>query len=796
MNYHTIKLTLRHLAKNRMNTFINLAGLTIGLSAAFYIGLYVLNEWQTDRSFPEPDRTFRLLRVSGINNEPYDIGVTSAPFAPALEQDYPADIEETVRVLDGNSLVEWDDQRFEEENYYYVDPNFLSFFGFELSHGDPQTALSKIHSIVLTSETARRYFGSESQAVGQTLRIDNSYDALVTGVLKKIKAPMHLQFDLLESNQELEKSQWWTGWWNNILCTYVRLKEGASGPALESRLPAFMDKYFAKDFARNGNRIDLRLQPIRSVYFEAATRYDPMRHGNRQAVRIFLFAALLLVVIACANYINLSTARATERSKEIGVYKVLGAGRSGIIWQMLGESLLLTAASIMAAQLLVTLAMPWFDQVFGVPYRLELSPWITALTLAGVGLMVTLAAGLYPGWLLSAFRPIEVLKGGNLSATGAPGGSNLRKALVIFQFVLSVGLLASTFLIQQQLDYLQNKALGFDKEHVLTIQINNPELYHNRETFREQLLREPGVSSVSFLNGIPGGMHDATSVEIPELGQTVKMRTAFVDFEFVKTLGLELVAGRDFNSSLASDSTRVAILNERAVADLGFTPEEALGKKVLLTSFDSLSRNIVGVVKNYHFSSLHDAIEPLVISTAFRGGIAAIKAQGDRIPQVITAAEAAWNEQSPAFPFTYRFLDEWLNRHYQSEVRQGRIFTLFAGIAIFIACLGMFGLATFAAHTRTKEIGIRKVLGASIGNIVTLLSKDFLILVAIALLIASPLAWYFMDRWLADFAYRINIGWWVFALAGITAFAIAALTVSFQSIRAALANPVKSLRNE
>lgn len=791
-----LKLIVRQLAKNKASTFINFAGLTIGMAAALFIGLYVLNEWQTDRSLPHADRTFRLLRVSGINNEPYAIGVTSAPFATALEQDFPADVEETVRVVEGNSLVAIGEQRFQEEKYYYADPNFLTFFEFPLLYGDSKTALSHLHSIVLTQETAQKYFGDASKALGQTLRIDNSYDAVVTGVLEELTAPIHLDFDLIESIHELKQANWWTEWWNNNLVTYVRLPPEASATALESRLPQFVDKYFARDFERTGSRIDLRLQPLLSIYFEADTRYDFVRHGNWQAVRIFSFAALLLILIACANYINLSTARATERSKEIGVYKVLGAGRASIVRQMLEESILLAAVSVIAATILVNLALPRFDQLFGVSLQLDIPIWMVVAALTVMTVLLALGAGLYPGLFLSSFKPASVLKGAVLSDKSTGNSVTLRKALVVFQFVLSVGLLSSTFLIQQQLDYLKNKSLGFDKEHVLLVNINNSALYDNRATFRQRLEQEPGVRQLSFLNGIPGGFHDATMIELPELGKHTKMRTAFSDFNFVQTLGLELVAGRDFNAQLASDSTQVALLNERAVAGLGLTAEEALGTKISLSYFDTIPKRVVGVVKDYHFSSLHDAIEPLIITPSFWGGLVAIKVQGERIPQVIAAAESGWKEHSPEYPFTYSFLDERLEQLYTSEARQGRIFAFFAGIAIFIACLGMFGLAAFAASTRTKEIGVRKVLGASVLNIVRLLSKDFILLVVIALVIASPLAWYFMQNWLDEFAYRIDIQWWVFVLAGGLAVAIAFLTVSLQSVKAALANPVESLRSE
>ena len=794
MLYHQFKITWRNILKNKTTGLINLLGLTLGLTAAMLIGIYVFNEWQTDRWIPHADRTYRLLRVSTINGEPYDIGVTSAPFATSLKQDYPDDVEATVRVLDGSSLVKVGETQFQEEQYYYTDPNFLTFFDFPLMHGDAKTALSEARSIVLTLETARRYFGDEKEALGKTLQIDNDYDAVVTGVLAKIDNPTHLNFDLIESNVSLYDASFWTGWWNNMHCTYFRLAPEVSSTTFASRFPAFMDKYFGDDFARTNSRIDLKMEPIRAIYFASETRYDPMRHGNKDAVNIFFFAALLLLIIACANYVNLSTVQAIKRNKEVGVLKVLGSGRKSIIGQMLSESFLFTLVSVLIAIQVTTISLPYFEQAFGLNLAVQLPFRQTIGLLAGLVALITIAAGLYPGVFLSSFKPINALKGTSVSGDNFSG--TIRKSLVVFQFVLSVGLLCSTFLIEQQLDFLSQKNLGFDKDHVLLMSMNSPEVFQNRTLFKEQLLRTPGIQSVSYTVGTPGGFHDATTVDIAELNKTIRMRTAFVDFDFVKTFELSVTAGRNFDNRLATDSNNVVLLNERAVAELGMTNEEVLGKEVVLTMFDNAPRKVIGVVKNYHFSSLRDEIEPLVVSTSFRGRQIAIKANGNAIPSVIAAVEKAWNNQSTAYPFTYQFLDERLNRLYQSEARQGQLFSMFAAMAIFIACLGMFGLSAFAASIRTKEIGIRKVLGASIVSIIGLLSKDFLKLVMLAFLIAIPFSWYFVDDWLNGFAYRITIQWWVFALTGITAIGIAFLTVSFQSVKAALVNPVQSLKSE
>ena len=789
-----LKIVVRRLRKDRANTLINLFGLTVGLGVALLIGMYVLTEWQTDRAFPEPERTYRVLRVSDINGDSYDIGVTSAPFATAMVQDFPSNIESFVRVYPGQSLVEVGEDRYREDDYYYVDPQFFSFFGYSLLYGNPETALVNPHTVVLTHRTALRYFGGAEEAMGKTLRIDNEYDALVTGVLAHQKYATHLEFDLLESIQTLASSDQWTEWWNNNLCTYLRLNPGVDAGHFEAQLPAFMDKYFGADFERTGRRLDLRLQPLTDVYFEADTRYDPMRHGSLPAMRIFVIATLLLMVIALFNYVNLSTAKTIERGVEVGIYKALGSNKKQIIGQVFGETLMLTVLSLGLAGLVTWAAKDWFEQFFEVSLNPALSFASFAVLGMGLVLLMTLLAGLYPGLLLASHQPALALKG--LSASGERSTPGIRRVLVVFQFALSIGLLACTFIIRQQLDYLSEKNLGFEKEHVVLIQANNPDLYAQRQTFKERLLREPGVRDVTVSRGYPGGFHDASTIEVAGIPGTTRMRTAFVDFDYVETFGLEIIAGRNFSSEFSSDSSGAAMLNERAVAELGLSIEEVLNLQINNPLFDPEPRVVVGVVSDYHFSSLHDTIEPLIISTAFRGRDIAIKVDAEHLQDVIGTAESMWNTHSPVYPFNYGFLDDRIEQLYSNEQRQNRLFSLFAFIAILIASLGMLGLAAFAVSKRTKEIGIRKVLGASLKDVVVLLSGSFLIQVLIASLIAIPVAFLFLSRWLDGFAYHVEMGVWMYLLAGVIAFLVAGLIVGIQASRAALSNPVDALRYE
>ncbi len=794
MFINSLKLTLRQFNRRKSYVLINLIGLTLGLTTAMLIGKYVMNEWYTDAFVPNAERTFRLVRVGEINLEPYDVGVTSAPYAPALESDYSDDIESTTRVLKGSSIVQIDNERFEETNYLYVDPNFISFFNLPLLYGDPKEALGEANRIVLTRQTAEKYFESAAAALGKILRIDNNYDAIVTGVFDDLPFQSHLEFDLVESNQSLYNLGFWTRWWNNSLVTYLRLNEAVSAENFNSRLPDFMDKYFGDDFARTGNKIGLKIQPLKDIYFASDTRYDPVKHGNRSGVMIFFFAAILLVVIACINYINLTTATAITRSKEMAIHKVLGSGKSVIIKRMLMESLLLTTLAILFALQLAYIALPWFSNLLGTTLNFEFPIWKLSLIIIALGLFVSFVSGFYPGLIMASFQPKKVLKGSAFSRNNSTG--LFRKGLVIFQYALSTVLLCSTFLIYQQLNFLGSKELGFDKDQVLIIRSNNREIVRQSMTFKNELLRKPGIQSVSFMNGEPGGFHDATTIDLPSLSKDLRMRTAFVDFDYVTTLGLELIAGRGIQSNLASDSTESVLINEQALKDIGLAAEDILGQTLYMTAFDTLPKKVIGVVKNYHFSSLHDEIEPLVISYSPRTSMIAVKIQGDNITESIASVENVWTKMVPAFPFNYSFLDERLQRHYNDEIKQGQLFGFFAVIAIFIACLGIFGLAIFSASNRVKEIGIRKVLGASVLGIVVLLSKDVIKLVAISIIFASPIAYFFMDNWLDEFAYRINIHWGVFIIAGLIAVMVAFITVSFQSIKTALIHPANSLRSD
>jgi putative ABC transport system permease protein len=536
------------------------------------------------------------------------------------------------------------------------------------------------------------------------------------------------------------------------------------------------------------------LQPLEHIYFDNETQWDSAAHGDRKVVYIFTVIAFFILLIACINFMNLSTARSMGRAKEVGLRKVMGAYRSHLVLQFLSESIVLAFISLILALGLVWGLKPAFNSLVEKNLTIPYGAFFVILILLAVTISVGLLAGSYPAFFLSSFQPIKVLKG---RFKANPQSAWLRKGLVVVQFSISIILIIGTFIIIRQMEFTQEKKLGYDKEHVVLVRINNNGIRTNRERFKTMLQGETEIASVSAMSGEPGGFHDNFSVDIQgRKEQEWKFRTVFTDFDYVKTLGMKVVAGRDFSRDYGTDTTQAAIINETAVKQLGWTNEEALGKDITITMRENTPRKVVGVVQDFHFSSLKEKIEPMVIAVADDNRVLAIKISPGNPAQAINKIEKAWAALAPQYPFEYTFLDEVYTNLYKAEQKQMAVFSVFASIAIFIACLGLFGLAAFTAEQRTKEMSVRKVLGADVSNIVLLLSGDFVKLVLIALIIASPVAWYAMHKWLEDFTYRAPIRPGVFLLAGICAMVIALLTVSYHAIKTAYTNPVKTLRSE
>ncbi len=788
------KIAFRNLVKHRIFSVINIAGLSVGIACCLFIFLYIQNEMNYDKFHENGDRIYRVLRKGDMNGEVVGVPWTSGPYGPALKNDFPVEIVHSVRVMPNSGLVTYGDKSFQENKLFFADSTFFGVFSYPLLSSNASTALNKPNSMVISREMAQKYFGN-ADPVGKVLDIDNGeFQYEVTGVMGAAPGNTHLDFDFVANIAPFADMPWFSVWNNNGLVTYVLLADKVSPAKVEARLPAFIDKYMGEYFKQQGRRSDLMLQPLSEIYFSRSLPFDPSLHGDLQVIYLFGAVALFILAIACINFMNLSTARSAGRAKEVGMRKVMGAFRTDLVVQFLGESLLLTLFGVLLALVIVSIGLPWFSAFIEKPLALPLGNPVFWAFLGGLILVVGALAGMYPAFFLSAFQPIKVLKG---KFTAGKQSALLRKSLVVVQFSISVLLIVGTFIIVRQLDYVQEKKLGYDKEHTLLVRISNNDIYQNRESFTSEVERLTQVQSASRMSGEPGGFHDGYTFDIQgKTGELWTMRTVFTDHNYVKTLGLKVVAGRDFSKEYGTDALHGVILNQTAAKKLGWTPEEALGKTVFNKTRDSLRRQVVGVVEDFHFSSLKEEIQPLAISIARDNRVIAIKLAPGNPAEAISRIEAAWRKVAPKYPFAYEFLDQVYDNLYKAEQKQRAILGIFAAVAIFVACLGLFGLAAFTAEQRTKEVSVRKVLGASTGNVVLLLSKDFMKLVLIAVALATPVAWYLMHQWLQDFVYRIQINPGVFVTAGGIAAAIALLTVGYHAIRTALTNPADTLRSE
>ena len=786
-------LALRNLKKQKVFTMINIAGLTVGIISCLMIFLFVQHEFSYDNFHKEGKDIYRVMRVAERNGSRESIPYLSPPYATALKNDYPDAIKRAVRIMPSGGLVSYQNTAFTEKRLYYSDADFFELFDFEIIKGNKKDVLKDPGNVVLNESTARKYFGDESP-LGKVITVDKQLQLKVSGIAKDVPANSHLNFDLVIPISNFSAADWFQVWNNNNLFTYVQLNATTDKNTLIQSFPAFMDKYMGAEFASAGGKTGLGLNPLRDIYFEEAGPWDNVKHGNKNVVYIFMCIAFLILFIACINFMNLATARATERSKEVGLRKVLGAVRSQLVVQFMGESILLATISCVLALLLLQLLMPAFNSMLG--YTLPgywSNPFLYVFT-AAIILIVGLLAGSYPALLLSSFSPIESLKGKLKLGTG---GALFRKALVVFQFSCTVLLIIGMMIIGSQMDYVRNKDLGFDKERAVVIKLDNDEIWTGRELLKQQLQSLPMVENVSLMSGEPGGFHDSFTFEVDgKPSEEWQFRTVFADFEYINTLGLKLLAGRNFSASFPTDSSRAMIINRAAAIKLGVTPQEAVGKQMRNLMRDSITRTVVGVVENFHFLSLKERIEPMVIAGNQDRRVALVKLKAGDLSSAIQSIKKVYTGIASLYPFEYEFLDQQFNEQYQTDLRQQNILAGFSAIAILIACLGLFGLASYTAVRRTKEIGVRKVLGSSTQNIVVLLSKDLLKPVLLGTLIAIPLGYAAMNQWLQSFAYRTSLHWGVFAGAAMIAMMIALVTVCLQAVKAARANPVKSLRTE
>lgn len=786
------KTAWRNLMKNKTFSFINVLGLTIGITVCMMIFLFIRNEFSVDRFHKNGERIYRVMRGYENEGKQGNVSYLSGLYAPALLNDFKDEIIKAVRVNPTDNLVLIGDRSFHEKKVIDADPDFFNLFSFPLIKGNAATVLEDPGSVVLTETTAKKYFGSVDDAIGKVIELDKELQLKVTGIAKDVPSNSHLDFDLVVPLSNYKNNTIMKTWLNNGLYTYVLLAPNVSQKQVENRLPQFVEKYMGSDLRKYGFKWSLSFTLLKDVYFENPDS-DSARHGDKTVVYIFLSIAALILLIACINFMNLSTIRAVDRSKEVGLRKVLGASRNSLVRQFIGESVLLTTISCGFCICLLSIALPWLNQLLGYSLTVSWNALPIYLFLIGIIIVVGVLAGSYPAFFLSAFSPIQALKG---KLKLGKSGSAFRHALVVVQFSISIFLIVGTIIITKQMSYVKNKQLGYNSEQTVIVRIDNNDIYKNRNVFKNDLQNKSLIQSVSLMSGEPGGFFDGYTFDVQGHAEKWNANTEFADFEFVKTLGLKIIAGRDFSSSFPTDTASAALINRTAAAKLGWTPQQAIGKWIQNTVRDDAKRSIIGVVEDFNYKSLKQTMEPLVIAPNPDRRLALIKLKPGNIQAGVELIEKAYKNVVSAYPFEYSFLDKQFNNLYKKDIRQQTILSLFAMLAIFVACLGLFGLASFTATKRFKEIGVRKVLGSSVQAIVVLLSKDLLKPVLIAACIALPAGYWAMSKWLQNFAYKTSMNWWIFCLAALVAFGIALVTVSIKAIYAATADPVKSLRTE
>ncbi len=788
------KVAFRNLWRHKGYSLLNILGLAIGMTACFLIFLYVRFELSYDDFNTKKDRIYRVVADIKTPTEVINAGGPSWAVPPNAKDEFP-EIENFVRIAaNDNVLFRLGDKKFQEENVMWADSAFFQVFDYKLLKGDPKTALKEPFSVVLSQKMAKKYFGKEDP-MGKTILVTgDGSPAKVTGIMKDIPANSYIQGEPVLSMSTITQkfdagldSQWG----NYGANAYFLLKKGTNAKKLEAKFPGFLERRNGKEMKQSQMYATLFLEPLKDVYLRSTRNGDSK--GNITNVYIFSIVGLFILLIAAINFVNLTTARASDRAKEVGIRKVVGAGKFQLASQFLGESIIICFIAFLLSIGLSVVLLPGFNSLAGKTVSEGVfSNGGNIGLLLGVAVSIGVLAGIYPSLVLSAFRPVAVLKG--RFATGNKG-IILRKALVIAQFSISVALIIGTIIVYNQMSFMRNRELGFQKDQMMIVDTNGDK---GRDALYTSLASLPGVEGEALSSSVPSTGNPGAYSEIENTHgdlQIANLDLYFVGFDYIPVYKMKVLAGRPFSRDFPTDTTQSMVLNEAAIKMFGYSkPADAIGKK-----FKQWGREgqIIGVVKDFHFRGLQEPIKPLSMRIEQgRTNLLSLHVSAKNIPATIAAVEKNYKQFIPNRPFSYFFLDEHFNEQYKSEEQFGKLFLNFAILAIFISCLGLLGLASYSTMQRTREIGIRKVLGASVSGIVNLLSKEFLTLVGISFLIAMPAAWYFMHTWLKDFAYRTPINWWVFVLAGFLAIIIAFVTISFQAIKAAVANPVKSLRTE
>lgn len=796
-----IKVAVRNILKYKFFSAINLLGLSIGMACCLFIFIYVSDELSYDRFHKDADITYRVGLIGRMAGQEFNTSNSSWPVGETMKEEIPG-VEHSLRLWPRSAALvfKYNDKSFSEKEVVYADSNFFDFFSFKLIEGDPATVLKEPNTIVVTPAIATKYFGSENP-IGKVISIGNDNTAFkVTGIAEPAPGNSHFHYSVLISFIS-SKGQLFEGWTGNSLQSYVKLNPNTSVEEVNQKLEDVVAKYVGKEleqglgisfteFKENGGEYKYYLYPLTDTHLLSPTQDDMEPNGEMKYVYIFSLIGIFILVIACINFMNLSTARSSSRAKEVGIRKTMGSERSHMVWQFLAESVLYSMVAMVIALGFTYLLLPYFNLLSGKSLNLDsLFTFQFIISTISLILFVGFVAGSYPAFYLTSFNAVEVLKG---KLRAGMKSKSVRSTLVIVQFAISIFLIICTAVVLQQLNYLQSKSIGLDKQNVIIIQ-NTGKLGTGRQAFKNSILQIPGVQGASYTNNAFPGVNNTTVFRTKGSEQDQLSGTYYADYDHLDVLKFELAQGRFFSRDFPTDSSAV-LVNEAAVKQFGW--QDALSEEVVSFSGprpDTL--RIIGVIKNFNFESLKTEVRPMIIGFVDVSRFLLVRYAGNP-EQILASVKTIWNEQSPGDPFEFTFLDQGFDALFRSEQRLKNIFMVFAGLAVFIACLGLFALAAFTTEQRTKEIGIRKAMGATTGNLTYILSKEFSLLVLIAFLPASFGAWYFSSGWLEDFAYRISINPLIFLAGGLLAFVVAWLTVGFQALKAAKANPVDSLRYE
>ncbi len=784
-----IKSTVRYIFKHFGYSLLNIAGLTLGITSALFLIIYAANEINYDRYHEKADRIYRVSSKITEPDDEFTWIVAQIPFGPQVAQDYP-EVEAYVRFIDmGRTLLKYEDKEFNEDAFFYADSTLFDIFTYKVLKGEVKTALTAPNKIVLTQTIAAKYFG-DADPIGKVLTTsERTFE--VTGVIEDVPYNSHFRFDAVASRNNLPKN---IGSWGNFgVFTYLLLPENTNVKAFESKIQGMYDKYMKPIFEAMGIKIEYQLEPLTRIHLYSTNAGEPEPTGSVTYVYIFAIVAVFLVLIAAMNYINLATARSSKRAREVGLRKVVGSERWPIMLQFLAESVVFTFISLVLSLVLVILLLPTFNELAGRNFELDVAfSLLVLLTAFGILLLVGIIGGSYPAFFLSRFSPVTVLKG---EISQGSAGSVFRKVLIVIQFAVSVTMILCTLVVFRQLHFMKHMDQGYDQENVISLQLDR-ELRDKYPLLKQALLENKEISYVTSTNTPIGEGSGKVifNVETDEGMAQKGVNFAVVDHDFIETLGIKMKTGRDFRQDMPSDTLRAVVVNETFVKRMAW--KEPLGKKVELGDSNTVRAAVIGVMNDYHQTGMYNEVESLMLVYRELNNVIYIKLNGNNLGETLNFIETTWKNLFPDQPYSYTFLTDRYKGQFEADEKRGLIFTIFTLLAIFIACIGLYGLASYMVEQRTKEIGIRKVLGASEGNIMKMIAEEFLTLAGIGIVIAVPVAWYFMNNWLENYVYRINIGVTLILLTALITIVITFITISYKAYQASAMNPASSIKTE